>query len=84
MPSESCASARGASVPQSGASIMDLNYLFHRQQVERFRAEDARCPEARNAHAQLACLYEAAIARLTGGKILFVAANKAQSMRMSA
>ena len=46
---------------------MDLNYLFHRQQVERFRAEEARSLEARIAHAQLACLYQTAIEQRPAG-----------------
>lgn len=51
---------------------MDLNYLLHRQQVERFRARSAACDEACNAHAQLAALYERAIEDLLRGKIRFV------------
>lgn len=54
---------------------MDLNYLLHRQQVERFRAHSAACDEARNAHAQLASLYEQAIGELMKGKIRFFAAH---------
>ena len=45
---------------------MDLNYLFHRQQVERTRAEAAASAEARAAHEQLARCYEAMINRQTG------------------
>ena len=44
---------------------MDLNYLLHRQQVERCRAASASCAAARRAHAQLAGLYEEAIERRT-------------------
>jgi hypothetical protein len=44
---------------------MDLNYLFHRQQVERTRAEAAGSEEARIAHEELARRYEAAINRAT-------------------
>jgi hypothetical protein len=43
---------------------MDMDYLLHRQQVERIRADSASCEEARRAHAQLAVLYEKAIERL--------------------
>lgn len=52
---------------------MDLNYLLHRQQVERSRADHASCDEARTAHAQLAALYEDAIGKLTDGNISFLA-----------
>lgn len=48
---------------------MDLNYLFHRQQVERFRAERATSNEACTAHARLAGLYENSIERMTEGRI---------------
>jgi SOS-response transcriptional repressor LexA len=48
---------------------MDLNYLFHRQQVERFRAERATSNEASTAHARLAALYENSIERMTEGRI---------------
>lgn len=51
---------------------MDLNYLLHRQQVERSRADHASCDEARTAHAQLAALYEDAIEKLTNGNISFL------------
>jgi hypothetical protein len=46
---------------------MDLNYLFHRQQVERTRADAAKTDEARVAHEQLARCYEAQINDMTGG-----------------
>ena len=36
---------------------MDLNYLLHRQGVERLRADRADCLEARAAHAELADLF---------------------------
>lgn len=51
---------------------MDLNYLLHRQQVERSRADTASCEEARKAHAQLAALYEDAIQTLTRGNLSFL------------
>jgi hypothetical protein len=44
---------------------MDLNYLLHRQQVERSRAEAATADEARAAHEALARKYEAQINELT-------------------
>lgn len=50
---------------------MDLNYLLHRQQIERSRAQSAGCYQARSAHAALAALYEQAIEELTKGKVGF-------------
>lgn len=50
---------------------MDLNYLFHRQQVERTRAEAALSEEARIAHEQLARCYEARINQATGANFEF-------------
>jgi hypothetical protein len=50
---------------------MDINYLFHRQQVERSRAEAARSEEARRAHSILACRYEQQIEELSDGRISF-------------
>jgi hypothetical protein len=44
---------------------VDLNYLFHRQQVERTRSETARSVEARTAHEKLAEGYEKRIETLT-------------------
>ena len=40
---------------------MDLNYLYHRQQVSRMRADRAACDLSRAAHEGLARLYEGAI-----------------------
>jgi hypothetical protein len=54
---------------------MDLNYLMHRQQVERSRAASATSEEARRAHLVLACEYERQIERLSGGRILFPGAS---------
>ena len=48
----------------------DLNYLFHRQQQERARADTASCPEARRAHENLATFYEQRIRDLTEGRIM--------------
>lgn len=56
--------------------LCDLNYLLYRQQVERSRADFAKSKEAREAHAQLATLYEDAIETLTGGKLTFVRASR--------
>ena len=50
---------------------MDLNYLFLRQQVERSRAEAARHEAARDAHEELARIYELEIERKSGGQIVF-------------
>lgn len=61
---------------------MDLNYLFHRQQVERTRADAADSEEARVAHEQLARCYEVQINEATDGEFEFPvkgAANKKQS-----
>jgi hypothetical protein len=49
----------------------DLNYLFHRQQVERSRADVASSEEARQAHLVLASRYEQQIEELSGGRISF-------------
>ena len=54
---------------------MDLNYLLHRQQVERSRAESASCVAARHAHRELAALYEREIERLTDGNLRFSGEN---------
>jgi hypothetical protein len=50
---------------------MDLNYLFHRQQVERTRAEAADSEPARKAHEQLAREYEKQITCVTEGNVKF-------------
>jgi len=42
---------------------MDLNYLYHRQQVEHMRADAAGSAPARDAHRALAEGYEAEIER---------------------
>lgn len=51
---------------------MDLNYLFHRQQVERSRAEVAASEAARNIHEALAEEYERQIVALSEGKVSFL------------
>jgi len=51
--------------------VNDLNYLFHRQQVERNLAETATTIEARKAHEVLARRYEEQIEQLTGNDFLF-------------
>ena len=50
---------------------MDLNYLLHRQQVERARAEDAGTDAARAAHEELAKQYEERIEEVTGDDFRF-------------
>lgn len=52
---------------------MDLNHLYHRQQVSLMRAETAGCVEARLAHRGLAAGYAGRIdaLRLSGGAIGF-------------
>jgi hypothetical protein len=57
---------------------MDLNYLLYRQQVERSLAQNAACPEARDAHAELAALYEARIERATKGNLTFIRAQRSR------
>lgn len=54
---------------------MDLNYLLHRQQVERARAEAASSEAARKAHQELAQQYEGQIEALTG-TMFTIAANE--------
>ena len=49
----------------AGDAPVDLNYLFHRQQVERSRAEGAPSEAARKAHEELARKYEEQIEALT-------------------
>ena len=49
----------------------DLNYLFHRQQVEHSRSASAPSAAARAVHRELARLYEKAIEQVTGGNIRF-------------
>lgn len=50
---------------------MDLNYLFHRQQVERSRSETADSEEARTAHEELARRYEERIETITSDDYSF-------------
>jgi hypothetical protein len=51
--------------------FVDLNYLFHRQQVERTQSETAENEEARAAHEELAKRYEEQIESLTGDDYWF-------------
>jgi hypothetical protein len=50
---------------------VDLNYLFHRQQVERRRSETAETQKARIAHEELAKRYEERIETVTGDDYRF-------------
>ena len=50
---------------------MDLNYLFHRQQVERTRSATAETEAARTVHEELARRYEDQIETLTGDDFWF-------------
>ena len=51
--------------------MTDLNYLFHRQQVERSKATSADSDAARKSHEELAELYENEIRRASDGKVSF-------------
>jgi hypothetical protein len=42
---------------------MDLNYLYHRQQISLMRADRAACDPSRAAHEGLASLYSSMIER---------------------
>lgn len=50
---------------------MDLNYLFHRQQVERSRATASANESARKIHEELATEYERQIVAMSEGKVSF-------------
>ena len=58
---------------------MDLNYLLHRQQVERSRAKAARSKGARHAHEELARQYEQQIERLAGGELVISSTGEPRS-----
>lgn len=55
---------------------MDINYLFHRQQAERTRAEAATTEAARDIHEHLAREYERMIELATNGRITFVGTRR--------
>ena len=59
----------------SGEIFVDLNYLFHRQQVERTRSQAASSKEARTAHGELAERYEQQIEELTSDDFQFPKAD---------
>ncbi|MES2119128.1 MAG: hypothetical protein V4513_00950 [Pseudomonadota bacterium] len=50
---------------------MDLNYLFHRQQVERTMAQAAASEAARLIHLELAEEYERRIVAMSDGTVSF-------------
>lgn len=54
---------------------MDLNYLFHRQQVEKSLANAASSDVSRRIHEQLAAEYERQIERVTDGRVKFVSGS---------
>ena len=58
------------------AQSRDLNYLFHRQQVERSKASAADSEAARKSHEELAGLYEDEIRRASDGKVSFPLQDK--------
>jgi hypothetical protein len=60
---------------------MDLNYLFHRQQVERTRAATATNEQARQAHEDLARYYEARITSRTSPAFRFLDDKQAEASR---
>lgn len=61
----------GKIIPSTEAQTMDLNYLFHRQQVERSKASSADSEAVRKTHEELARLYEDEIKRASDGKLTF-------------
>ena len=50
---------------------MDINYLLHRQQIERSLADAAQSEEARRAHEVMASRYEEQIQQISAGSISF-------------
>lgn len=57
--------------------MLDINYLFLRQQTERSRAATASSEIARRIHEQLANEYERLIADATEGRVTFVHGGRA-------
>lgn len=70
--------AREATTP------VDINYLFHRQQTERSRAQTSTSDIARKIHEQLANEYERMIEDATEGRVTFVRGQAARAPRVSA
>jgi hypothetical protein len=63
---------------------MDLNYLFHRQQVERTLADAADSAEARIAHEQLARCYEVQIDQATSDQFKIARRIRLGALRSNA
>ena len=63
---------------------MDINYLFHRQQTERSRAQTSTSDVARKIHEQLASEYERMIEHATGGRVTFVRGQAARAAQRTA
>lgn len=49
---------------------MDLNYLYLRQQVSRFNADNAACDHSRRAHCEMADAYRALIVEARSGAVM--------------
>jgi hypothetical protein len=64
--------------PGKRSDVVDLNYLFHRQQVEHSRAEAAASEAAREIHEELAREYEQRIEQLSEGNVSFAHATASQ------
>jgi hypothetical protein len=60
---------------------MDINYLLHRQQIERSLADAAKSEEARRAHQVMASRYEEQIQRISAGAISFAQPPEDHSQR---
>jgi len=48
---------------------VDLNYLYQRQQISRFNADNAACGDSRRAHRDMADAYGALIAAARNGAV---------------
>ncbi|MEO6225104.1 MAG: hypothetical protein ABIO80_04570 [Sphingomicrobium sp.] len=59
-------------VLETPEQFMDLNYLFHRQQVERSLSDSAASDAARQIHSELAREYERQIEQLSCGPLSFL------------
>jgi hypothetical protein len=49
---------------------MDLNYLYFRQQVSRFNADNAACDNSRRVHQEMTDAFARLIARARNGAVL--------------
>ena len=50
--------------------ILDVNYLYHRQQVSQFNADNAACDSSRRSHQNMADAYVALIAASRNGALV--------------